>query len=269
MMAATSFWHEKRVFITGGSSGIGAALARHLAARGAAVGLIARREEPLAAVTAALREAGHLAAHAVADVTQAPRLREAVTRLRQALGRCDIAIANAGIHRYTPGYRFHADDVATVFATNVQGAANLYDAVLPEMLERQSGHLAAVASIAGMVGLPDVGAYSASKSALITLTESLRVDLASSGIRVTTVCPGFVDTPFIASHDRRVLRFLLTPEQAADKIARAIAAGKHVTYFPWPTWLTASIARRLPFSLYRRLASRVPKAHELDPPPQA
>jgi short-subunit dehydrogenase len=111
-----------------------------------------------------------------------------------------------------------------------------------------------------------VGAYSASKAAVITLLESLRLDLHPLGIRVTTLCPGFVDTPLVANHDRRVLRFVLTVEQAAERIARAIEQGRAEYWFPWQTWLMARIARLLPFWLYRQRAPRCPAGANKGPP---
>jgi short-subunit dehydrogenase len=254
-----TFWQDKTVIITGGSSGIGAALGQHVANRGARVGLIARRAKALEEVAANIHEVGGHVRFAIADVCDADALRSAIKQLEAELGRTDILIANAGTHRYTPGASFKADDFALVHATNVQGAANAFDAVLPGMIERQSGHLAAVASIAGMVGLPGVAAYSSSKAALITMMQSLRADLHSYGIRVTALCPGFVDTPFIANHDRRVLKFLLSPEQAAAIMAKAIAHGKARKHFPWPTWLTARIASAMPDRIYRWLTRKVPR----------
>lgn len=253
------FWNNKRVLITGGSSGIGAAIGQHVAERGAHIGLIARRAEALEEVAQSIRTTGVQVGTAIADVTDAEAVRNAVRQLESELGPTDVMIANAGTHRYTPGDAFSADDFAVVHTTNVQGAANAFDAVLPGMLERGFGHIAAVASIAGMVGLPGVGAYSSSKAALITLMQSLRTDLHRKGIRVTALCPGFVDTPFIANHDRRVLKFLLTPKEAAAIMAKAIARGKARKHFPWPTWLTARIASAMPDRIYRWLTRKVPK----------
>ena len=179
--------------------------------------------------------------------------------LEESLGSCDVLIANAGTHPYTRGKVFDAENARAVFATNVNGVINAIGAVLPEMVKRRSGHLVAVASMAAMLGLPEVGAYSASKSALVTLMESLRVDLHRFGIKVTTICPGFVETPMIAHHPRSVLKFVLQPAEAAQRIARAIERGKAEYWFPWQMWLVAKLGRALPFGLYRRVCARLPK----------
>jgi short-subunit dehydrogenase len=180
-------------------------------------------------------------------------LRAAVAQLTAALGPCDVIVANAGVHGYTPGFALNSDEFARVWATNVQGVVNTLAAVLPDMVARRRGHVVTIASLAGLIGLPDVGAYCASKAALITLMQSLRVDLHPYGVGVTTVCPGFVDTPFIAGHDRRVMKFMVSADDAARRIARAVARGAGTCVFPWQTWLMTQIGRWLPFPLYRRV----------------
>lgn len=256
-------WRDKHVIITGASSGIGRATAELLAQRGARLGLIARRADVLQSLCANLSSQGATAAFAVADVTDAAGVEAATKTLEAALGPCNVLIASAGVHRYTHGAQFPGADARLVLNANILGVVNSIDAVLPGMLRRRDGHIAAIASIAAMLGLPGVGAYSASKAAVVTLLESLRVDLHPHGVRVTTVCPGFVDTPMLGDHDRRVLRFLLTPQEAARRIVQAIEQNRAEAWFPWQTWLMARTARWLPFSLYRRLVSNAP------PPPES
>jgi len=250
-----TFWRDKCVIITGASSGIGAALAAHLAERGARLGLIARRREPLEQFAGGLGPQATVAV-SPADVSDGASVRAAVADVEARLGPCDVLIANAGIHRYTPGYQFDADEAVAVLRTNLLGAVQTIGAVLPGMVERRRGHIVGVASIAAMLGLPDVAAYSASKAGLVTFLEGLRVDLHRFGVRVTTICPGFVDTPMIADHDRSQMRHVLPPGEAARRIARAIERGRCEYWFPWQTWLLARFGRALPVRLYTRLAQR-------------
>ena len=254
-----SFWKDKCVLITGASSGLGWALAEHLSGCGARVGLTARREEKLRALAEKIRAGGGRAEFAAADVADAPALEAALRSLTDALGPCDVLIANAGMHRYTRGDVFSGACARDVFAVNVNGVITAIDTVLPAMIEHRAGHIATVASIAAMVGLPEVGAYSASKAALVTLMESLRVDLHRFGVRVTTICPGFIETPMIASHPRKVLKFLLSAEAAAGKIERAIRRGKAEYWFPWQMWLAARLVRALPFGVYRWICNFIPE----------
>jgi len=251
-------WTRKRVFITGASSGIGRALALELARRGAALGLIARSAPPLEVLCEELRAAGARAEFAPADVCDASAVAAACARLSASLGPCDVLVANAGIHRYTPGRRLRALVANEVIATNVLGVINAVAAVTPEMVERRAGRLVAVASIAAKLGLPGVAAYSASKAAVVTLMRSLAVDLFDYGIRVTTVCPGFVDTPMLRDHSRRALKWVLTAPQAAERIVRAIETDRREAWFPWQTWALATLAGCLPFELYRRVFRQSP-----------
>ena len=259
MYPMSKFWRDKRVFITGASSGIGWALAEYLADRGARVGLLARREPELVRLASAIDSRSGGAAFAVADVSDPDQTTQAIRKLEERLGPCDIMIANAGMHRYTRGDVFNGANARDVFATNVNGVINAIDAVLPAMVGRRSGHLVAVASIAAMMGLPEVGAYSASKAAVVTLMEGLRLDLHGFNVKVTTICPGFVRTPMIAQHSDKILKFVLESADAAARIANAIERNKAEYWFPWQMWLIARLTRALPFGLYRRICSLMPR----------
>lgn len=261
-MASSTFWREKRVFITGASSGIGWATAEHLAGRGAKLGLIARRADRLAELAARLIDSGGTAEFAAADVTDAAGTAAAVQSLQQRLGACDVLIAGAGIYRKTDVRAFDAAHVGEVMSVNVLGVANAIGAVLPGMIERRSGRVAAVASMAAMVGLPAAGAYSASKAAVVTLLESLRVDLHTYGIKVTAVCPGYVDTPMITDAERATLKDLVSADHAARRIAWAIERGRPEHWFPWQTWCLVRLARSLPPNIYRMVMAHYPEMEE-------
>lgn len=256
------FWQGKCVMITGASSGIGKALAEHLIKQGAKVGLIARRQAALEQQASSLSAAGGTVAWACADVTDAPALANAVNRLEAQLGHCDVMIANAGIYHKTDVKHFDIAANNAVVATNLQGVINTIGAVLPGMTQRRQGHLVAVASIAGMIGLPGAAAYSASKAAVVTMFQSLRVDLHPIGIKATVAAPGFVDTPLITDEERATLKDLLTAEQAAARICTAIERDRAVDWFPWPTWLVCRLLSWLPAGLYRRAVANIPDMEE-------
>jgi len=264
MAKRSAFWEGKCAIITGASSGIGRALAKDLVARGARVGLIARRQEALAEVAREIQAAGGKAECRIADVADARSLAMAVGELKQAIGECDVAIACAGIYRATHVEPFDPAAMQDVMATNLLGVCNLFAAVLPGMIGRARGHLAAVASIAGYLGLAQSGAYCASKAAVITLMQSLRLDLEPKGIGVTTICPGYVDTPMITDEERRTLRGLLTAEDTARRIADAIERGKTEVAFPWGLHFQARGAPLLPWWLYRWLVGSRPVLEEVE-----
>jgi short-subunit dehydrogenase len=244
------------VFITGASSGIGAALAAHYAATGATLGLVARRADALAAL------AGRLAATTVtypADVADHAAMRAAAADFVARHGLPDLVIANAGVSVGTLGAA--PEDlpaVERVLRTNVVGLAATLAPFVAPMRSRGSGILAGIASVAGFRGLPGAGAYSASKAAVIAWCESLRVELHGSGVAVVTVCPGYIDTPMTRVNRYR-MPFLLPADEAARRIARAIAARRSFVVVPWQMALAGRVWRALPDRLYDALASRGPR----------
>ncbi len=242
-----------KVFITGASSGIGAALAAHYAARGAQLGLVARRAEALAEV--ARRLPGTPALY-LADVADAQAMADAARDFMQRFGAPDIVIANAGISVGT--LTEHAEDIAAferVMRTNVLGLAATFQPFVAPMREARRGRLVGIASVAGMRGIPGAGAYSASKAAAITYLEALRVELRPRGVRVVTVCPGYVATPLTAVNKYR-MPFILPADVAARRIARVIDAGRSYAVVPWQMALVARAMKLLPNPVYDRLFKR-------------
>ena len=150
-------------------------------------------------------------------------------------------------------------DVETTFRVNVLGVVYAIEAVLPAMLRRRSGHLVAISSLAAYKGLPGESAYCASKAAVNAFMEGLRIELRNRGVKVTTVCPGFVDTP-MNTMDAAATPFLMSAEAAAMRIARVVARGRSgVVRFPRPmAWITDLIAR-LPDSVVARLVGHGPE----------
>jgi short-subunit dehydrogenase len=236
----------KVAVVTGASSGIGWALARALAAAGCKVGLTARREEQLRELAALVHAAGGIAAVARADVGDRSQVEAAVAALREQLGPIDLMIANAGVGKPTLLDPVNVGDVEEMFRVNTMGVVYSVNAVLPEMLARKGGHLVAISSLAGYRGLPGESAYCASKAAVNAYLDGLRIHLRGTGVKVTTVCPGFVRTPMTAVMDPRHMRGALEADDAARRIVRAIAAGRKVYNFPWGLHLMVKLSRWLP-----------------------
>lgn len=242
-----------RVFVSGASSGIGAALARHYAGRGAQLGLAARRADALRALTASIQ-----GGHAVypLDVTDAAALARAAEDFVSRFGVPDIVIANAGISVGTLTEAAEDRDAfERVFAVNVLGMVNTFRPFVAPMRARGRGRLAGIASVAGVRGLPGAGAYSASKAATIAYLESLRVELRGSGVRVVTVAPGYVDTPMTLNNPYP-MPFLLPAAEAARRIARVIDRGASYAVVPWQMGIVAKLMRLLPDALFDRLAAK-------------
>ena len=192
-------WTQKVVLITGASSGIGRALALELGKRGARLGLTARRAEELSKVAEEVSRAGGQALALPADVRSADEINGVASHVREKFGRVDVLIANAGTTSTTSGMRLDASEAGDVIMINVMGVVNSVASVLPDMIKRGEGHLVAISSLASYRGMPKSGAYSASKAAVSTFFESLRVDLRRSGVAVTTIHPGFIRTPLTAN----------------------------------------------------------------------
>src|SRR5687767_6174190 len=247
-------WKEKVVIVTGASSGIGRALALELGRRGARLGLTARRAEELLKVADEVERAGGEALALPADVRDAEAMLKAAERVRERWGRVDVLVANAGMSSTTAGTKLNAGEVGDVISINVLGVVNSVAAVLPDMLERGSGHLVAISSLASYRGMPKSGAYSASKAAVSTFFESLRVDLRKSGVDVTVIHPGFIRTPMTANRKKK-LPFLLEVDDAARRIVRAVERRARTYAFPWQLASLVRVIKHMPGRLYDRLAS--------------
>ena len=247
-------WKEKVVLITGASSGIGRALAIELGRRGARLGLTARRAEELSKVAEEVSLAGGLALALPADVRSTEEIDGVASRLREKFGRVDVLIANAGMSTTTAGTHLDAAEAGDVITINVIGVVNSVAAVLPDMIKRGEGHLVAISSLASYRGMPKSGAYSASKAAVSTFFESLRVDLRQSGIAVTVIHPGFIRTPMTANRKKK-LPFLLEVDDAACRIIRAVERRARTYAFPWQLASLVRVIKYMPGRLYDRLAS--------------
>jgi short-subunit dehydrogenase len=248
-------WSEKVVLITGASSGIGEALAVEFGRRGASVGLLARRAEVLVEVARKVEAAGGRAFAVAVDVRDAGDVRAAVAKVSEHFGRVDVLVANAGIGEITLAHKFDIDVVTQVLSVNVLGALNSVAAVLPEMLARGSGQIVGISSLAAFRGFPGSGAYCASKAALSTFFESLRGELRPSNIYVTTIHPGFIDTPMTRGRVRQ-MPFLQDAERAAGQMVRAIEMRRRTYAFPWQLATIVRLLKWMPDALYDRVLAR-------------
>jgi short-subunit dehydrogenase len=241
------------VFITGASSGIGEALAREFASRGATLGLVARRREALEALAQALPGTHHVYG---VDVTDKDALIAAGRAFEQAAGGADIVIANAGI---SVGVKTeYYDDLAQfekVLTTNVLAMAYTFHPFIARMKSVRRGTLVGIASVAGIRGLPGSEAYCASKSAAITYLESLRVEMAKHHLKVVTISPGFIRTP-LTEKNPYGMPFLMAPDDFARRAADAIVAGVRYRTIPWQMGVVAVLLRLLPRWLFDRATSR-------------
>ena len=241
--------------ITGASSGIGKGLALEIAARGGRLGLIARREEVLNELVDQIKAQGGTAIAVGADVRDAAAVRTAAERVRTELGPIDVMIANAGIGVTDHAANLNPDRVADVMNINVLGAVNSVAAVLPEMVDRGSGQLVAISSLAGYRGLAKSAAYCASKAAMSSFFESLRIDLRHSGVTVTIIYPGFIKTP-LTSGRKAKMPYLMELDYAVKKIISAIEKGKRSYAFPWQLATITRSALIMPPAIYDWIAER-------------
>jgi short-subunit dehydrogenase len=244
------------VFITGASSGIGESMARHYAARGVQLGLVARRGELLETLRTELKPAPEIY---LADVRDAAALKQAAADFIVRHGVPDIVIANAGVSRGT--LTEIEDDLQAfqdIFDINVMGMVHTFHPFVAPMRQAGTGTLVGIASVAGFRGIPGGGAYSASKAAAIKYCESLRVELRGTGVSVVTICPGYIRTPMTAVNKFK-MPFLIDVDEAVIRFARAIDARTSFTVIPWTMGVAGRILRMVPNWLYDRVFTRMPR----------
>lgn len=240
----------KVAVITGAASGMGRALCHELAQEGLRLGLLDRNAEGLASLETELKQRGTVCCRAVADVSDRLAVRSAINALITQLGPLDLFVTCAGITGATFVDDLAVEQTEAILRVNLLGVIYTIDAILPDMLARQRGHIVALASLAGCRGMPFSAAYSASKAALMTYLESLRPALRRRGIAVTTVLPGFVRTPLMANAPVQPPMAMMEPEEAARHILRAIRRRSRVYAFPLSTRLLLTLLRWLPPWLY-------------------
>jgi short-subunit dehydrogenase len=248
--------HVKSLVITGASSGLGLALARHYLERGATVAAFARRGELLQAL--AVEFPDQVFCYAL-DVRDAVAVQNAANDFIARAGVPDVVIANAGMSVGTlTEYAEDLDAFQQVMDINVLGMVKTFQPFVAAMRAAQRGTLAGIASVAGFRGLPGAGAYSGSKAAAISYLESLRVELHGSGVKVVTICPGYIKTPMTAINPY-TMPFMLDADEAARRVAYAIERQTSFTVIPWQMGLAGRVLKWLPRWLYDRLFANAPR----------
>ncbi len=253
----------KSLVITGASSGLGLALARHYLKHGATVAALARRDELLQGLAEEFPE--QVFCYAL-DVRDSHAIQNAANDFIARAGVPDIVIANAGVSIGT--LTRHAEDNEVfqhVMDINVLGAVKTFQPFVEAMRAAGRGWLVGIASVAGFRGLPGAGAYSASKAALISYLESLRIELRGSGVKVVTICPGYIRTP-MTDINTYPMPFMLEADEAARRMVRVIERGESFAVIPWQMALVGRLLRLLPNWLYDVLFSHAPhKPRKKDP----
>jgi len=244
-------WPDARVWVIGASTGIGAAVARALLARGARVAVSARSADKL-------REVAGANANALVeplDFTQTAAVASAWERIRAAWSGADLVLIVAGTHEEVRAWELSEGKSRALLETNLHGVINTTSAVLPGLLTQGHGALGIVSSVAGYRGLPKALIYGASKAALINFAETLYLDLNPKGLGVYLINPGFVRTPLT---DRNAFRMpnLITAEEAADEIVAGLEAGDFEIHFPRAFTRKLKLMRLLPYRWYFALVRK-------------
>ncbi len=231
--------NPKNIAITGASSGLGKALAEHYAASGITLHLQGRNRARLEETAQACKTAGATVHIAILDVTDKIGMGKWLTEADSKTP-IDLVIANAGISAGIGGGGENAEQSRALFATNIDGANNTIQPLIPLMARRKRGQIALVGSLAGMRGLSSSPAYSASKGWARLYAEGLRGWLKDSGVEVNAVCPGFIRTPLTDVNPYK-MPLIMSAEKAARIIAEGLAKNKARIAFPralyWPLWL--------------------------------
>jgi uncharacterized protein len=247
------------IIVTGASSGMGRLVALELGRQGAQVVLAARSAKELDAVVAEITAAGGTALGVTTDVTRQADVDQLVERTLERFGRIDALINNAGYGVFAPLEKAEIGDIEGMMDVNYFGTIRCLRAVLPVMRRQGRGHIINVASVAGLVSTPNMGAYSAAKHAVVAATQALQVELHGSPIKCSMICPGPVDTPFFNRADyNQMSRFakifgILKPVQVAGLIVHLIDHPRTIRVIPRGFHILAIAYRLFPFLTKRVL----------------
>jgi short-subunit dehydrogenase len=239
----------ENALITGASSGLGRGLALWFAARGSRVFACGRREAELRSLHEEAARAGGRVEAVALDVADTERTVARIREIDSSCGGLDLVVANAGVGLATSARKLKWENVEQTLKVNVLGAAATLCAALPGMVERDRGHLVGISSIAAYRGLPRMAAYCGSKAFLATFLESLRVDLQGTGVKVSSIHPGYVKTEMTAQN-KSWMPLLMEADAAVDRMGKAILRQPGEYAFPWPMGVAFKGLRMVPNALY-------------------
>lgn len=253
----------RRVFITGATSGLGRGLARHYARPGAVLGLVARRGKMLQDLATDLQAEGATVHAYTQDVGDTKGLDDVIKRYLEAADGVDLVIANAGVGLKYAVHESTAEQVVQMININVNGVVNTLMPFVPGMLEQRAGILVGLSSVAGFRAMPWRSAYCASKAAVKTYMDGVRMELRGTGVHAMAICPGFVDTPLTDDTPSRA--FLLDVPTAVRKIARAIERRRKTFVFPWQWKFLNPLWTRIPEALLVKVIPSPGKSSTSEP----
>ena len=249
---------DRRIaWITGAGSGIGAATARRLAKEGWVVAATSRRTERIENLCK--EDPGFIKPYP-ADVSNAKDIEKLVNKIEKDIGPISLVILNAGIGRHEALTEFSLNHFKQVIDINLMGVANCLAPILKRYLERNNGHIAITASIAGYRGLPRALSYCSSKAALNNLAESLAIETLETNIKVQVINPGYIKTPMTEGHTFP-MPMLMDVDEAAEKLVQGLKSNRFEIIFPWPFCLAIKSLKLLPYGLYFKLISWLNKKH--------
>ena len=236
-MAKLTSYQGKTALVTGASSGMGRLLALRFARAGARVVLVARREPDLKQLAGEIERGGGRALVLPCDVGERAHVFAAAEQAQRECGAVDILVNNAGYGHHRRFLEWDLDDMEHMLRVNFLGTLYWTKALLPQMVERRSGWIVVMASVAGKLGVPEESAYAASKFAQVGLAEALSYEVEDAGVHVLTVCPGAINTPFFDAEALERMppvakRMMIEPEQVIDAVMDALARGKHEITVP-------------------------------------
>lgn len=243
-----TFYQQKKIVITGASSGIGEYLALEFARLGAKVILLARRELKLQELAKKIQDYGFQASYYPLNIADSAQVIEVTEKILQQEGKIDILINNAGIMKLGPFEKLTLNQHETTIQTNLLGSIYLTHAFLPHFLQNNQGHIAFVASLVGHVNLRHFNTYSATKFALVGLAEGLKAELHGKNVFVHVLCPPATDTPLLTNADSaQVDNFRKLPvAQVGQRLIRGIAKKKYMIFCSFDSKLLVLIKRFCP-----------------------